>query len=186
MDFSTNSSEFSYISYNLNLLQKRLNINFGATRTDQNMRYLITGLYFGYPVCCIESFLDDIEKAGGLNAIITKSAIIRREVIREEQSSGGFVPCFKHAEELKQNIITIDNLISADRICPYPFPNIAPVDEKRYSNLMHYAGALEAYINKHQAPSESFNVFLKTLNKPNNSNHDNTNLECICEECKQN
>jgi hypothetical protein len=70
------------------------------------------GLYFGYPMCCIKEFINDIRN-GRAPSLRTKLAGLNCE--------GAFHPCTKHTNDILKGYVKIENLIDS-RVCPYPFP----------------------------------------------------------------
>jgi hypothetical protein len=76
------------------------------TESEQELYWKRTGEFFGYPPCCIDSFLRG-----------------ERTSLQEWTSEGtGFIPCHEHAEEIECGMTTLDELIGAHRKCPVPFP----------------------------------------------------------------
>lgn len=69
----------------------------------------IYGEYLGYPSCCIKAFGD--------RAI----PFVFRPKIVQEMTLNGFLPCEKHAMELRLGRITYDELINPHRKCSIPF-----------------------------------------------------------------
>ena len=75
---------------------------------------VLTGDYFGYPRCCSYEF-----------AFIIMSGTLSRAPIQEDydvHQGWGFIPCVKHATQIKEGKITLQSLIT-DRHCPRKFPN---------------------------------------------------------------
>jgi hypothetical protein len=69
-----------------------------------------TGIYFGYPECCINNFIDDRKKG-----IDTKSRNFAGNYT-------GFVPCKNHLDMIRNGKLKIEDLIQS-RICKKPFPD---------------------------------------------------------------
>lgn len=70
--------------------------------------FITGGLYFGYPQCCIQQFIDRFPNCStGLEA--------------EVHQHFGFIPCDKHAQDIREGISTLDSLID-ERQCETPFP----------------------------------------------------------------
>lgn len=65
------------------------------------------GNYFGYPECCVKSFIEKEKKS--------KSQLIIKKM------GTGFVPCNKHAIDIINKKIKISELI-CNRKCEKPFP----------------------------------------------------------------
>lgn len=77
---------------------------------EQMQQYKETGIYYGYPPCCIEDFLERVKEDKGPTP--------------EQCEVGkgyGFIPCKGHTNEIRAGIITLESLIT-NRICPYKFP----------------------------------------------------------------
>jgi hypothetical protein len=72
-----------------------------------------TGIYYGYPKCCIKEFLSDVTI--GIMFVNKRN---RRK--RTKVAKNGFVPCKKHARLINRKEIKIESLIK-NRICPIPF-----------------------------------------------------------------
>ena len=72
-----------------------------------------SGIFFGYPKCCIDQFLHDCRT--GIKFIDRKN--------RLKASKNGFVPCEHHAELINRKTITIHSLIN-NRKCSEPFIKI--------------------------------------------------------------
>lgn len=69
------------------------------------------GIYFGYPKCCINSYISHHYNEKSFT------------YIQVCVSSGtGFIPCLRHAEYLHNRNIDIDTIIGK-RECPLSFPN---------------------------------------------------------------
>ena len=72
-----------------------------------------SGIYYGYPKCCIKEFLSDCDVG-----IMFLNKRNRRK--RTKFAKNGFVPCRKHAILINRKEIKIESLIK-NRICPIPF-----------------------------------------------------------------
>jgi len=70
------------------------------------------GIYFGYPLCCINEFIDDLSKGESPH---------RRNKLAGIKTDGAFHPCRKHTQDILDGKIKIEDLIDS-RVCPYPFP----------------------------------------------------------------
>lgn len=70
-----------------------------------------TGIYFGYPKCCIRQFIEDVKN--GENAQRHRSEI-------SGTKGSGFIPCTKHSIELQAGIIKVNDLIK-NRVCKEAF-----------------------------------------------------------------
>ena len=80
--------------------------------TEKEKRYYyMVGRYFGYPDCCITSFIFNIE-----------TSLLYRKPEQLEAASHGFVPCPSCAASILSGKKMVDDLIS-DRVCPLPFPH---------------------------------------------------------------
>lgn len=82
------------------------------TDQDHYTRIYETGLYYGYPKCCIEEYgADSVESNHG-------------RIGHRNQISGGnkkqFCPCTSHAIEIQAGLITLESLI-VNRVCKDPF-----------------------------------------------------------------
>lgn len=77
----------------------------------------IIGSYYGYPQCCIRNY---VALTGNRKLSLTST---QKEVGRQT----GFIPCNGHAEDIKEGRVEASALI-INRVCPYPFPQSAPVE----------------------------------------------------------
>lgn len=66
-----------------------------------------TGVYYGFPKCCILEFIEDYFK---VNSNLKNRVIDNR----------GFIPCTKHFTNIKSKKISIDELIT-NRVCQESF-----------------------------------------------------------------
>lgn len=101
------------------------------------------GTYFGYPPCCVQEFVTNFN---------------REEIGTEKQiaSNGtGFIPCSKHTLLILSGEITVESLISPDRVCTAPFP-----DEGKQEDAFEYLGVkiltLEKLREKRPQGAEDF------------------------------
>lgn len=67
------------------------------------------GEYFGYPICCVESFIQYLSGKSKRYNIQWKTA-----------HHEGFVPCFSHAQQIHKGKIKIKDIIQ-NRICKIDF-----------------------------------------------------------------
>ncbi len=65
------------------------------------------GNYFGYPQCCIDSFLTKKNRNKSQNKV--------------KRMGSGFVPCRKHASDILNRKIVFQDII-INRKCKKPFP----------------------------------------------------------------
>jgi hypothetical protein len=69
-----------------------------------------TGDYYGYPRCCIKEFMETFYTFG------------KRTDKQKKASNGlGFIPCVKHAEEILEGKIKVEDLILPTRKHTTPF-----------------------------------------------------------------
>lgn len=71
---------------------------------------LHNGNYYGYPLCCIKAF---IEQFPNKFANCTE--------IQQKAARNGFVPCVKHAEQIVEGKLKVEELILPTRKHPRPF-----------------------------------------------------------------
>ena len=76
-------------------------------KSEKKRWWIITGLYYGYPICCIIDFC----KRGYKMTVEQKKF----------QNGNGFIPCPTCAKKLLSKQVTIKKLLK-DRICQSPFP----------------------------------------------------------------
>lgn len=87
-------------------------LNFLETNNEHYTRIYETGLYYGYPVCCIDEYAkDSIESNHG--------RIGHRNQI-SNSSKKQFCPCTKHSIEIQAGLITLESLI-INRACKDSF-----------------------------------------------------------------
>jgi hypothetical protein len=72
------------------------------------------GLYYGYPQCCIDNFIETYKK-------------IQKRTDEQERAhmSTGFIPCHKHALEIIAGQRTLESLILPTRKHNRPFKSYA-------------------------------------------------------------
>jgi hypothetical protein len=88
--------------------------------TEQNTPL---GIELGYPECCIVDFCTKPPLFMELNEP-TKDDIKQYHAGCIDGKFTGFIPCKEHAEQILNNEITIDSLISKNRNKMFPkFPN---------------------------------------------------------------
>ena len=69
------------------------------------------GVYFGFPDCCIETFID-------------RRQFEAKEFFADLPSTGtGYMPCLCCAKEVHNDWGKFQDKINQNRICPKPFPN---------------------------------------------------------------
>jgi hypothetical protein len=80
------------------------------------------GEYFGYPSCCVKSFITFVNGKG------------KRYPIQNKNSHPeGFVPCWKHAKLLDKKKITMRDLIQ-NRVCSLTFAFDDFMNTENYRN----------------------------------------------------
>jgi len=97
---------------------------------DFDVRKII-GIYYGYPQCCIDSFFDPFVPA-----------FMRDPIQREVAAGTGFFPCVKHANEVAEGKIKLEDLIT-DRSCDLLFP------EQDDEDMTHTDKFVERYVVEH-------------------------------------
>lgn len=93
-----------------------------------------TGQYYGYPTCCIDAFIEDMQYLEN-----TGKAPVRARADKYPWTGTGFIPCNEHAESIMQHWDETMQEILKSRVCVYPFP----VDESDI-DLLEVTQALEA------------------------------------------
>lgn len=73
--------------------------------------WIITGIYYGYPECCINSFLQNLIHRKSPGKLRIKAG-----------NKTGFIPCLCHAKKINSRKITIQSIIK-NRIAKNPFPS---------------------------------------------------------------
>jgi len=88
-----------------------------------------TGIYFGYPQCCIDQFITNFEKRVRVGKANKKAA-----------NGHGFIPCDAHALQIINKQIKLEDLIH-DRVCEMVFPNDngCVIVEQRLRRRLHMA-----------------------------------------------
>lgn len=81
------------------------------------------GEYFGYPECCIDNFIK-VNDGRFSNKNLHPMAA-------EISSKTGFIPCDKHADQLLNDEIKLEDLFD-NRIHSLPFPNVNRVEVMEY------------------------------------------------------
>jgi hypothetical protein len=76
------------------------------------------GTYYGFPRCCVRSFVHPIKETGELMYFRDRPKIQRLA------SKNGFVPCLKHAKMIVDGKIKIEDLILSTRKHPQEFKKI--------------------------------------------------------------
>ncbi|MGN6437243.1 MAG: hypothetical protein ACTHMM_11945 [Agriterribacter sp.] len=77
-------------------------------------RWVFYGVFFGYPVCCIEAFCSK-------DTLVTVLTFAQKRTHRDT----GFIPCPACARKILQGQATLESLIT-NRISSLPFP----IDER--------------------------------------------------------
>jgi hypothetical protein len=98
----------------------------------QRPRFIILGKYYGYPSCCIDSFVINTPKTH-IQQFVHKGL--------------GFIPCNSCATKIMNGENTIEELIK-NRICRIPFPNHCSTKKKRYCKLRAIV-AIHNYYNNY-------------------------------------
>lgn len=83
-------------------------------RSDDEEYYTKQGEYFGYPKCCIKSFIK------------TEGAVKNpqgKEASKLNGKNTGFIPCKYHAKKILSGEITLESLIATSRKEKLVFPN---------------------------------------------------------------
>jgi hypothetical protein len=94
-----------------------------AKATENPKKYWkYVGTFYGYPECCIRAF------------ICQAAAKRRPSRERSKAAKNGFVPCLKHSREILKGNITIESLLSPNRLCPMPLD--APFYADPYIELL--------------------------------------------------
>lgn len=99
--------------------------------SEDNEHFIISGVYFGYPSCCIKSFLEGIKYIGSF-----KRFTVAQNLIMDES---GFIPCHKCSIKIIKNSLTKNDIIK-NRIheeeYPNDFQNLTYVEWKNHYNLI--------------------------------------------------
>ena len=73
------------------------------------------GKFYGYPDCCIDSFLS------GATTPLELKRVRQRTQDQQKVAQQGFIPCEDHAKQILQGEIKIEDLILATRKESRPF-----------------------------------------------------------------
>lgn len=96
------------------IIERRIPRSFkGATRTQRNktpatMTMEQCGVFFGYPACCIDAFVNPF------TPLLDRTAMVRTA------TRNGFVPCEKHAHKLMAGTATYKGIMKG-RVCSVGF-----------------------------------------------------------------
>ena len=81
------------------------------TLEEANHIRLKQGEFFGYPKCCVHSFINYMSGKGKRTPLQNKTS-----------HPEGFIPCHKHATQIHMGEITVIDIIQVKkRICSIPF-----------------------------------------------------------------
>ena len=97
------------------------------TKDEVNFHYYLYGINYGYPECCTQEFVENLDNKES----------DKRNVCFIAAGNTGFVPCYKHSCQILNNEIKINDLIK-NRICDYKFKTI-----KRRGRIKHFTGDWE-------------------------------------------
>lgn len=87
--------------------------------TEQEEYYREIGTKFGYPQCCIEAFIKDMEELNNTGRIASRDV----PGVREKWAFQGFIPCAEHAKFIEQfGYAEMAGMINKNRNYLYPFP----------------------------------------------------------------
>lgn len=83
------------------------------------------GVFLGYPKCCVNEYIDNMRN--------NTSFSWKRHLAAQykQSSSGGFIPCTKHAERIVDQGKSISRIFR-NRICSSSFPYSSPSQFKKY------------------------------------------------------
>jgi hypothetical protein len=99
--------------------------------TEGNEHFIISGIYFGYPSCCIKSFLEGINYIGSF-----KRFTVAQDLIMDES---GFIPCHKCSIKIIKNSLTKKDIIK-NRIHVEEYPNdcqkLTSVEWSKHYNII--------------------------------------------------
>jgi hypothetical protein len=80
-----------------------------------------SGKKYGYPECCINEFIS--KPPSMLTPPPTIQEILRFRMAYQNGYYTGFIPCLKHAMEIKKELIQLDDLINkSERKTFFEFP----------------------------------------------------------------
>jgi len=91
--------------------------------------YEKTGIHYGFPLCCINSFRDGIHN---INAKLYKVQMPNTGV-----NNTGYIPCLEHLNLLTNKQVTIDELLK-NRKCESSFPNAGRGMQCNHHNRCKY------------------------------------------------
>jgi hypothetical protein len=81
-----------------------------------------SGKKYGYPECCINEFIS--KPPSKLKGNPTIQEILRLKMAFQNGHYTGFIPCLKHAMEIKKELIQLDDLINkTERKTLFDFPS---------------------------------------------------------------
>ena len=89
---------------------------------DLENSWTLMGLYFGFPVCCINEFC-------------TKDYPDKKR--SKAGNCSGFIPCSAHAEQILKKEIKLEDLIGK-RYCPINFPEDDIDTDKKYLETLKF------------------------------------------------
>lgn len=81
------------------------------------------GEYYGYPKCCINSFVDPFIK------------FTERSIEQQNAATNGFIPCAEHAQMIMAGELKIQELILPTREHPVPFKAIKNLKQNHGSSV---------------------------------------------------
>lgn len=93
----------------------------GTPVPEELQHYACAGINYGYPACCIRSFLERVK-------VIDGGGECEPHPTQELASSGtGFLPCLKHAQEVVEqrppSLVEALRVLLSGRTFPLPFPH---------------------------------------------------------------
>lgn len=76
-------------------------------------QFRIYGIYYGYPVCCIDEFISDVKiiMAGGENPRTAEQQSLATNVTH------GFIPCKAHMQEMAEKNLKPEDIL-CERMAP--------------------------------------------------------------------
>ena len=78
-----------------------------AIKTDNNKHFIENGIYFGYPTCCIVSFVKGLDKLGSPDRFTFAQELI--------MDNSGFIPCHSCSIKLIKNKLPKSFLLKKSR-----------------------------------------------------------------------
>lgn len=136
---------------------EKIKVEAFETLTGQEQYFYITGNRYGYPICCIKAFIEDIRELNKTGTIKSRE----NPGIREKWALHGFVPCEGHAKFIEAaGYAAMVTQINNNRKHPLPFP----LDEQTLLDILRNAAA--------------------TLTGEKAPDHSESGESCTCEECK--